>query len=171
MNIGRRASSPVAEWSALGARTQPFEPRHPLHRPLTPPPSAACLRGVRRPTAGGSVLAELNARRIRSERCGAMEVAGALHLALAAPSVLSSWAPERPRHAAAADALLRRHLVQLRVDRARLCVWRHGSLAARSVRTLRAACEGMRRVCWPRRCVDRARSREDVISPVRWFGR
>ena len=106
MSIGRRARSPLAGRSALGAGTQRFEPRPPIPRALTPPPSAARLRGVRRCTAGGAVLAELNARRHRSERRGAMELAGALHLVLAAPSFHSSWAPERPRHAAAADALL-----------------------------------------------------------------
>ena len=106
MSIGRRARSPLAGRSALGAGTQRFEPRPPIPRALTPPPSAARLRGVRRPTAGGTVLAELNARRHRSERCGVMELAGALHLARAAPSFRSFWVPERPRHAAAADALL-----------------------------------------------------------------
>ena len=51
------------------------------------------------------MLADLNARRHRSERCGAMEAASELHLVRAAPSYFFPWAPDRPRHAAAADWL------------------------------------------------------------------
>jgi len=51
-------------------------------------------------------LLELDARRGTNQRCGATEMAVELHLAIAAPSFFSSWAPERPRHAAAAVAPL-----------------------------------------------------------------
>ena len=82
-----------------------FHPRTAIPRALTPPPSVACLCGRRRPPAGDPVLIELNERRGQSERHGAMETAGALHLAVAAPSIPSSWRPYRSRLAASAVAL------------------------------------------------------------------
>ena len=82
-----------------------FHPRTAIPRALTPPPSVACLCGRRRPLAGDPVLVELEARRDRSERRGAVQTAGALHPALAAPSNPSSWRPYRSRLAASAVAL------------------------------------------------------------------
>ena len=82
-----------------------FHPRTAIPRALTPPPSVACLCGRRRPPVGNSVLIELIERRGRSERCGAVETAGSLHLAVAAPSIPSSWRPFRPRLAASAVVL------------------------------------------------------------------
>ena len=174
MSIGRRGRSPLAGRSALGTGTQRFEPRPPIPRALTPPPSAARLRGVRRCTAGGAVLAELNASSTR----GGIAASAAARWRWLARSIWYSLRLHSTLRGRRSDLdtlppptrYSRRHLVQLRVDRARLCVWRHGSLAARSVRTLRAARVGMRRVQWPRRCVERARSREDAISAVwrRW---
>ena len=102
MNIGRRARSPLAEWPALGTRIQRFEPRHAIPRALTAPPSCASLRLSRTRVAGDSLLAELNARRQRSHRCGAARTIRTLHPARAAPSLRFFLAWNEPRHAAAA---------------------------------------------------------------------
>ena len=103
--MSRGLCPPAAIQRGIASGKHLFRPRTAIPRALTPPPSVACLCGRRRHAAGNSLLIELNERRGRSERCGAAETAGALHLAVAAPSNPSSWRPYRSRLAASAVAL------------------------------------------------------------------